>query len=877
MAARAASDAIAAGFPPPFELKPGLSGELLSFYDDLHRYRRSTDAFERLIVKDLQETVDTDRGAKRLLKQSLFLVESFRAYEHRRTAFSSVDEHTLRRLLLEQELCEHVSEVIVTMPDQAAHPRGLYPVDFDLLSRMPRLGCITLVATDAILDSGYRERLDDLLPGLEEKRIVGNYDRPTIVVPDSAEDSLYFTWRDREEELRSVGSQLDRRRQNDGLLPSSGAIVVQRPLPYLYLAPSVFDELDIPVSAGDGMPLATEPYVALIDLVFEVIESDFSRRALVALLESPHCEFVDGHNGRLGRRSIQHLDRRLRESYFYGGRDELRKRLSIWTDGDCEPLEALPALRCALAVAEELEAMCSAQSVSEHLSKLIQFLNDHSIVVSDTAKHKKEVLVRNLVNDGLKSFQEAFRSETEIERVTYTRAIVHRWLENQTCPRKEAGNGVHLLDAHAAIYGVFEDVFVAGLVDSDWPEQSKPNIFYPVRMLVGLGWPRARDKMLSARAAFRDLLTLSRKRVWVSTFSLEDDDIVNASPVLEDLVECDFKRESISHEALSWGSRETDRTRTGGSQVSFDSRVKDEWKLLRIERLESRNNLRFKGRVGSRPAKPYSVTELEQYLLCPFKYFSTHVLNLSESSERDDDLIFSPKQRGLLLHSVFETFFKNWQFSLTLLNLDRALDRFSVVAEKAISRLEPSERAVARVWLLGSAVSSGLGERVFVAEIEKEPKVVERLTEYRMRSTLACRNGEERRTVELRGKPDRIDLHADNTFRVIDYKSGRSPQLSNALQLAVYTGCIERQLQAERGSEWQAVEPIYVALGDPKKTVVPLDKKSFRKAVETGEKQVMTITEAIEDGHYPVRPVSTFNCKSCGYSTICRKDYDEQL
>lgn len=877
LAARAASDAVAAGFPPPFELKPGLSAELLSFYDDLHRYRRSTDAFERLIVKDLEETADTDRGAKRLLKQSLFLAEAFRAYEHRRAAFSSVDEHTLRNLLLEQELCEQVSEVIVTMPDQAAHPRGLYPVDFDLLSRMPRLGCITLVATDAILDSGYRERLDDLLPGLEEERVVGNYDRPTIVVPDSTEDNLYFTWRDREEELRAVGLQLDRRRQNDDLLPSSAAIVGQRPLPYLYLAPSVFDEFDIPASAGDGMPLATEPYVALIDLIFEVVESNFSRRALVALLESPHCEFVDGHNGPLERRSIQALDKRLRESCFHGGRDELAKRLSTWTDAGREPLKALPALRCALAVAEELEAMCSAQSVSEHLSKLRQFLNDNSSVVSDTTKNNKEVVVRNLVSDGLKDFQEAFHSETEIAHVTHTRAIVHRWIENQMCPRKNVDNGVHLLDAHAAIYGVFEDVFVAGLVDSDWPEQSKPNIFYPARMLVGLGWPRARDKMLSARAAFRDLLTLSRKRVWLSTFSLEDDDIVNTSPVLEDLGEIDFNRVVISHTALSKGDSEPDRTKTGGSQVSFDARAKNQWKLLRIERVGFRNNLRFKGRVGSRQAKPYAVTELEQYLSCPFKYFSRYVLDLDESSERDDELFLSPKQRGLLLHSVFETFFKNWQFELTLSNLDRALNRFSVFAEKAISRLEPSERAVARVWLLGSAVSPGVAERVFVAEIENEPKVVERLTEHRIRSTLECRNGEERRTVELRGKPDRIDLHADNTFRVIDYKSGLSPQLSNALQLAVYTGCIEQQLQAERGSEWQAVEPIYVALGDHKKTVVPIRNKSLRKAIETGEKRVMTITQKIEDGHYPVRPVSTFNCKSCGYSTICRKEYDEQI
>ena len=874
--ARAARDAIEAGVPPPFELKPGLIGELLSFYDELHRYQRSTDIFERLIVKDLEETAQADRGAKRLLKQSLFLVEAFRAYERRRATLSSVDEHTLRNLLLESELREMVSELVVTIPDQVAHPHGLYPVDFDLLSRMPRLDCITIVATDAILDSGYRERLDDLLPGLAEESFVGSSDRPTIVVPDSTEDDLYFRWRDREEELRAVGRQLARRRQDDDLLPSSAAIVVQRPLPYLYLAPSVFDGFDVPASVGDGLPLATEPYVALVDLIFGLVGSNFCRRALIALLNSPHCAFFDRRNVSLQRHSIQALDKGLRDSHYFGGKDELARRLSTWTDTGHATLDALPALHCALAVSDELQEMCLENSVAEHLSILRRFLKGHSSVVSDTTENRREVTARSLVENGLKGLQEAFQGETEKAHVTHTRAIVCRWIENQTGICKKVNNGVHLLDSQAAIYGVFEDVFVAGLVDSDWPEKSKPNIFYPSGMLVGLGWPRARDRMLSARAAFYDLLSLPRKRVWLSTFSLEEDDVVNESTFLEDLDDVDMNRQVISRAALTWGNNETDQTKTGGSQVAFDVNVKDLWKFLRVERAGYRNHPRFKGRVGSRPEKSYAVSELEQYLACPFKYFSRYTLDLEDSDEREDSLFLSPKQRGLLLHDVFEMFFRDWQSEVTLSNLDRAIDRFSTVAEKAISQLEPSDRAVVRVWLLGSAVSPGLAERVFVAEIENELEVIERLTEYKIRSALECWNGEERRMVKLRGVVDRVDLHADNTFRVIDYKSGQSPQKSTALQLAVYTSCIEKQFQAERGSDWQAAEPIYIAFGDPK-TVVPIPKKSLRKTIETREKQVMKISQAIEDGDYPVRPVSTFNCKFCGYSTICRKDYDEQV
>ena len=876
----AARDAVAAGQSPPFNLRPGLVGALLAFYDELRRYRRTTDTFERLVVEDLEPTAELDRGARRLLLQTRFLVAAFRAYERRRDGLDRVDEHTLRATLLEASRFTPVSEVIVTTPDQVAHPAGLYPADFDLLARMPNLPRVTLIATDAILDAGYRERLDDWLPGLDDQRVGETGHRPVIVVPDTVDDRAYFVWRDREEELRAIAREAHRLASADGRAPATAAVVVQRPLPYLYLALSAFDELDVPTQAGDGLPLATEPYVAVIDLVLDVVDANFRRAAIIALLRSPHFAF-EGDDPSPEPSAIDALDRALRASRFSAGSAELRERSTAWTESTGTRSDALPALRCALAVADELRLLGEPRPVAEHLATLRLFLERHAPNLNGAPAADRTAKARDVVRAGLEALEashRAVRDAPEVVDLARVRSVVRRWIENQTCLSPKSEDGVHLLDANAAVYGVFDDVFVAGLVESDWPAKRARNIFYPGGILVGLGWPRERDRIRSARAAFRDLLGLSRARVWLSTFTLEDDAVVTVSTALEDLEEVTWERRVVAATSDPVGDDRTERSRTGGSGASIDRAMRERWRALRLARAGWRGDERFRGAVGPRPPTMYAVSALERYLECPFKYFARDVLRLEEE-ERDDERTFTPQQRGLFLHEVFEAFFRAWQSAgrsgITLANLDDALERFAGVAEQALGRLAARDRAVARAWLLGSAASPGLAERVFVAEIEDATEVVERLLEYRIAGRFELGDGAERRMVELRGVVDRIDLHADQSFRVIDYKASRPPQPSRALQLPVYARCAEEQLRAARGGDWRASDAMYVAFGDPR-TAVSVRGLDIGEAIQTGESRVSTVSAAIETGQYPPRPADLFRCTFCAYPTVCRKDYVEE-
>ena len=67
------------------------------------------------------------------------------------------------------------------------------------------------------------------------------------------------------------------------------------------------------------------------------------------------------------------------------------------------------------------------------------------------------------------------------------------------------------------------------------------------------------------------------------------------------------------------------------------------------------------------------------------------------------------------------------------------------------------------------------------------------------------------RTVRLRAKADRIDLLADGTLRVVDYKLGKAPKPARALQLPVYGVCAQQSLEGRHGRSWTLGRAGYVA------------------------------------------------------------------
>lgn len=881
---RSAIDVIDQATPAPFRLRPGLLVEILAFYDELRRRDRTVAAFDRLLCSTLEPSADTDRGAARLLRVTRFLVRAFTIFEQRLAATDCVDEHGLRALLISgtgREAAPAYRRIIVTVADQAADPRGLWPADYDLLARLPRLERLDIVATENLLAAGYHQRVHDALPEIEEERFGTPAALPVLSVPGGEpgdEGRRWIVCRDREEELADVARSLKR----DGCCAiDRTAVVFQRPLPYLYLARHVFPDARTSYQAFDALPLAAEPFAAALDLVFSFAISEASRASAIELLASPHWAFRVGDR-QIEREDVAAIDDRLKELKYDGGWERLESLAAAgsatgeeYAGRDSKAARAAVALRAVAAAASELRALHAGGSASTQLSSLIEFVTAHEVAPADGMPgHDAHRRARVAVLGALESLREAHRAHDDMPvPLGELLAMVRRWIESQTFSPRTGSTGMLLVDAPAAAYADLDDVRLVGLVDSDWPDRGRRSIFYPPQLLAQLGWPSDADRLSAARARFHDLLRLPRIRVSVSTFTLEDDSIVPGSVFLEEIEQAGLPVQQLPptdaarmflHEAIA----------DQPTVASALEGVALEWLTLRMSRSPGAD-MAYHGAAGARAATAYSVSSLERYLECPFKYFAAHVLRLPE--ERADESGLTPQERGQFLHEVFEAFFAEWQTSgrrtITTDNVDEAVSLFESIAERELTRLPESDRALERTHLLGSAAAAGLAERAFAFEIEQGGEVVERLLEHELEGAFQFRTDGGVRSVRLRAKADRIDLMADGTIRVVDYKLGKSPKPSRALQLPVYGLCAQQSLDGRRGRSWTLGRAGYVAFREKNPFVALGASTSLEEAVAAGQTRMLAAIDAIERGEFPPNPDEPFLCTRCGYASVCRKDY----
>ena len=569
----------------------------------------------------------------------------------------------------------------------------------------------------------------------------------------------------------------------------------------------------------------------------------------------------------------------LRGARYSGGRATLNRLVTEWRvlgrgddAGRYRPAAEVASL--VLQLAERLQPLQNDGPPSVLLNTLASFLTRYATRrVPPAPVRDREVLARRAVWIAV---DELRRAHTAIDDTPVPFAEVvatlRRWIETQTFQSRTGSGGIQLVDARTAAYGRYDDLFIIGLVDGEWPERPGRSVLYPSALLIPLGWPRERDILRGARATFRDLLALPVDRVTLSTVSLENDATVTPSSFLEeaddpalsrlasdvDPAVCVTQEDAMAYAAITAGDLQGSAAR---------------WLAMRTQDHDWRAP-RFRGVVGAREPATYAVRSLEQYLDCPFKYFADRVLRLGEES--DDERLAAPLRRGLLLHRVFETFFRQWHDSghrsIAVTTLNDARSMFRDLAEAALRQLPAEGRAVSRSWIFGSAAAPGLVDRLFELEVSRPADVVERLTEFRVDGTFLVGAGERSRRVRLRGVVDRVDLFSDGTFRVVDYKANRAPSRSRSLQLPLYTRSVEQQLGSRDGQVWRAVDATYVAFSEPR-LQVPLGRRGFVKAVADGERRALDVLDQIERGDYPVRPAELYRCTYCPYPTVCRKDY----
>jgi RecB family exonuclease len=252
------------------------------------------------------------------------------------------------------------------------------------------------------------------------------------------------------------------------------------------------------------------------------------------------------------------------------------------------------------------------------------------------------------------------------------------------------------------------------------------------------------------------------------------------------------------------------------------------------------------------------------------------VLRLKEEPEDEEGL--SPRTQGRVLHEIFEHFFRAWQEAghgaIPAATLDDARRVFAEVVEARLAQMPEGDAAIERTRMMGSPVAPGLGDIVLGLEAERPVEVVERLLEFSLGGEAVFRAADGERRIALRATADRVDLLADGTFRVFDYKLSKPPDVKTAVQLPAYAAAAKARLEGYLGRSWRPSEAAYVAFGRPP-YYKPLsaDPDKLDGVLVEGERRLADAVDRIERGQFPPRPVHHHRCSYCPFAAVCRKDY----
>lgn len=278
------------------------------------------------------------------------------------------------------------------------------------------------------------------------------------------------------------------------------------------------------------------------------------------------------------------------------------------------------------------------------------------------------------------------------------------------------------------------------------------------------------------------------------------------------------------------------------------------------------------------PTHHWSITQINDYITCPFRFAAVHLLKLKPRTEPEDDLERST--RGRIYHAIMAEAGKTWmqtQHAHTADNEPVILEMLHAAADTVLAAaptrygFEPNA-----FWGWDQADIRRRLERALRRVLREQsdwaafkPAGVEQ--SFGMKSgARALRLDTPAGPVLVAGRIDRLDQREDGALALLDYKSSSTPRspeetLSGQdVQLAIYLLAVEQVLARGQRVERAA----FLHLGSGKRSK-PLTDAERERAIGAMQARVAETVIGARAGHFPVQPRDM--CPThCTYATICR-------
>lgn len=281
-----------------------------------------------------------------------------------------------------------------------------------------------------------------------------------------------------------------------------------------------------------------------------------------------------------------------------------------------------------------------------------------------------------------------------------------------------------------------------------------------------------------------------------------------------------------------------------------------------------------------------SATALEQYAECPQRFFLDHALHLEALDEPESATELSPLDRGVILHTILENFYRTLsERQLLPLQQDRQSEYSQLLAAAAEREFQSAEeRGVTGMlvgWKANRRVLLEELSRFLYQEIEEAPDSPTPFAfEYNFGDSPAnpplVLEPVAGLQLRFRGKIDRID-RGDRCARVLDYKSGKTQaatlkdgQVSfnggRQLQLPIYSLAAARDF----GLAADEVDAAYIHINrEAGFAVRPLAGSSFAARRRDFDSILGLIAQSMIDGIFVPRTLKGSSCRNCDFRFVC--------
>lgn len=748
------------------------------------------------------------------------------------------------------------------------------------------------------------------------------------------------------------------RSEADGYDVSRIAVVMYRQEGYSQIVRQVFRNYGIPVSQTERLPLASSPLFVAVDSLLRLAERGLRPHLVLRLLSTPYLEFTAGgahidrsnlytviseHHLPPGRRSWQEeLESILAsiEVQLDTVEDDLdRRRLEL-------EYERTKRAKSDIAVIEALiDALGKPHTPAEFVALMRNIFYEHGLVDRLLAS-SREMLRADALEDDTRSYRALDKLLDEFLALApalgisgkslpvsyYGERLRVAALKMRYAPHLEPGRGALVTSIEQVIGMDIDHLIVLGMNDGVFPE------LYVQPSLVPSEHHKPEDDHLAEqRFLFYQMLATSAKSIHLSyEYGVSSDEklpslfihelqrVVKMATPAEKPLRILSAREFLDYYGgRSAGEKSKLALLVPALRNDIDQHLN---RVLALwdERLRLSNGyipLSSDGRawLERMSNRIYSVSQLETYALCPFKYFERYLLALGKAA-RDPAEGLSPMDRGLVLHEKLRRILEHIR-DLRRENLSLKDHREMTAADFEAYDPDPKHewnayggiRAKHPFWRLDleAMFDAPHTQDLFERFLEEERELFgtadgKNLLPFAFEQefkevALPHPEDDSKTPIRLRGKIDRIDFDAaTGNMVVIDYKSKNAPKPGDiddglSLQLPLYLRIAEDLLAMHTGvrgvagyyhtilgkdaARTPAIGARDFLLGllgkQPKKNASiyknPEDYEALAQAIDKTIGYAYEYVEGMTEGRFPlIREDRTDKCSYCDFRRSCR-------